>query len=179
MLNDNVPASTGTNESGEEAPSPAEKRHHNSGMKKGEDGVVKANKGMILRKSVDYIRYLQELVDAQGQRNRQLEQELKAYRSGAAPSSSSPPALPTLPGSSSANTSGLVSFVDDSEWMDVDSSAQYGILGYPITTKSSSRSTARGSDSGGSPLTQIEEDDSENEEERGRATTTRRVKKEL
>lgn len=73
-------------------------------------GVVKANKGMILRKSVDYIRYdlffweggfgrvssglslsnaanttsfsryLQQLVTAQGARNRELEQELEAYR---------------------------------------------------------------------------------------------------
>ena len=65
-------------------------------------GIVKANKGMILRKSVDYIRsviflslkkkktrniltqlalrYLQQLVTAQGARNRELEQELKAYR---------------------------------------------------------------------------------------------------
>ncbi|KAF8168895.1 helix-loop-helix DNA-binding domain-containing protein [Pholiota molesta] len=46
----------------------------------GENGVVKANKGMILRKSVEYIRYLQQLVTAQGARNRELEQELKAYR---------------------------------------------------------------------------------------------------
>ncbi|KAF9486160.1 HLH-domain-containing protein [Pholiota conissans] len=45
-----------------------------------ESGVVKANKGMILRKSVEYIRYLQQLVTAQGARNRELEQELKAYR---------------------------------------------------------------------------------------------------
>ncbi|KAF8880463.1 helix-loop-helix DNA-binding domain-containing protein [Gymnopilus junonius] len=47
-----------------------------------EGGVVKANKGMILRKSVEYIRYLQQLVTAQGARNRELEQELKAYRGG-------------------------------------------------------------------------------------------------
>lgn len=46
-----------------------------------DNGVVKANKGMILRKSVEYIRYLQQLVTAQGARNRELEQELKAYRS--------------------------------------------------------------------------------------------------
>ena len=66
----------------------------------GESGGVKANKGMILRKSVDYIRYdffisifllqlanpyyfprcLQQLVTAQGSRNRELEQELKTYR---------------------------------------------------------------------------------------------------
>ncbi|KIM36694.1 hypothetical protein M413DRAFT_31527 [Hebeloma cylindrosporum] len=45
-----------------------------------EGGVVKANKGMILRKSVEYIRYLQQLVTAQGARNRELERELSAYR---------------------------------------------------------------------------------------------------
>lgn len=45
-----------------------------------EGGVVKANKGMILRKSVEYIRYLQQLVDAQANRNRELEQALSAYR---------------------------------------------------------------------------------------------------
>ena len=43
-------------------------------------GVVKANKGMILRKSVEYIRYLQQLVTAQGARNRELEGELRKYR---------------------------------------------------------------------------------------------------
>ncbi|TFK21735.1 HLH-domain-containing protein [Coprinopsis marcescibilis] len=48
----------------------------------GVDGaaVVKANKGMILRKSVEYIRYLQQLVTAQGARNRELEQELRKFR---------------------------------------------------------------------------------------------------
>lgn len=47
----------------------------------GSDGqVVKANKGMILRKSVEYIRYLQQLVTAQGARNRELEQELRKFR---------------------------------------------------------------------------------------------------
>ncbi|KAG6897312.1 hypothetical protein C0992_002614 [Termitomyces sp. T32_za158] len=45
-------------------------------------GVVKANKGMILRKSVEYIRYLQQLVEAQGARNRELEAELKVWRGG-------------------------------------------------------------------------------------------------
>lgn len=50
-----------------------------------EGGVVKANKGMILRKSVEYIRYLQQLVTAQGARNRELELELKQYRDGVSP----------------------------------------------------------------------------------------------
>lgn len=40
------------------------------------NGGVKANKGMILRKSVDYIRYLQQLVSAQAARNRTLEATL-------------------------------------------------------------------------------------------------------
>lgn len=43
-------------------------------------GVVKANKGMILRKSVEYIRYLQQVVSIQGARNRELEAELRCYR---------------------------------------------------------------------------------------------------
>ncbi|KAL0569073.1 hypothetical protein V5O48_012900 [Marasmius crinis-equi] len=43
-------------------------------------GVVKANKGMILRKSVEYIRYLQQIVQEQDSRNRQLEMELRGYR---------------------------------------------------------------------------------------------------
>ncbi|KAJ7598392.1 helix-loop-helix DNA-binding domain-containing protein [Mycena floridula] len=42
--------------------------------------VVKANKGMILRKSVEYIRYLQQVVSLQGARNRELEDELRGYR---------------------------------------------------------------------------------------------------
>ncbi|KAF7974974.1 hypothetical protein HWV62_10715 [Athelia sp. TMB] len=44
----------------------------------GADGVVKANKGMILRKSVEYIRYLQQLVAAQATRNRELERALRS-----------------------------------------------------------------------------------------------------
>lgn len=42
----------------------------------GDSNTVKANKGMILRKSVEYIRYLQQLVDAQAARNRELEAAL-------------------------------------------------------------------------------------------------------
>ncbi|CAK5266936.1 unnamed protein product [Mycena citricolor] len=70
---------------------------NNHGTTTGKDGVVKANKGMILRKSVDYIRcvvlfrpccpgfpctvrYLQQLVTAQGARNRELEEQLKGFR---------------------------------------------------------------------------------------------------
>ncbi|KZT68425.1 HLH-domain-containing protein [Daedalea quercina L-15889] len=53
----------------------------------GINGAVKANKGMILRKSVEYIRYLQQLVSAQASRNRDLEQQLQAFRSTSAPAS--------------------------------------------------------------------------------------------
>ena len=72
-----------------------------------EGGIVKANKGMILRKSVEYIkyaslhfhmaflvgkltsaistlRYLQQLVSAQASRNRDLEQEVQAYQQNGA-----------------------------------------------------------------------------------------------
>jgi len=40
----------------------------------------KANKGMILRKSVDYIKYLQQLVRVQASRNRELESRLSHFR---------------------------------------------------------------------------------------------------
>ena len=72
-----------------------------------EGGIVKANKGMILRKSVEYIkyaslhshmafsvgkltsaistlRYLQQLVSAQASRNRDLEQEIHVYQQNGA-----------------------------------------------------------------------------------------------
>nr|UBR88891.1 transcription factor bHLH8 [Ganoderma lucidum] len=57
----------------------------------GVDGanIVKANKGMILRKSVEYIRYLQQLVSAQANRNRDLEQQLQAFRGGSTPDTGS------------------------------------------------------------------------------------------
>ncbi|KAL6301449.1 helix-loop-helix DNA-binding domain-containing protein [Sparassis latifolia] len=78
------------------AASPAESangKEDKDGSAEPEDGagaVVKANKGMILRKSVEYIRYLQQLVSAQASRNRDLEQQLSAFRvGGGAPSSSS------------------------------------------------------------------------------------------
>ncbi|KAI0747118.1 helix-loop-helix DNA-binding domain-containing protein [Daedaleopsis nitida] len=53
------------------------------------NSAVKANKGMILRKSVEYIRYLQQLVSAQANRNHDLEQQLQAFRSGSTPAPSS------------------------------------------------------------------------------------------
>lgn len=46
----------------------------------GNGAVIKANKGMILSKSVEYIRFLQQLVTTQGARNRELENELRGLR---------------------------------------------------------------------------------------------------
>jgi hypothetical protein len=46
----------------------------------GESAAAKANKGIILRKSVDYIRHLQQIVTEQANRNRALESELANYR---------------------------------------------------------------------------------------------------
>ncbi|KAI0253379.1 helix-loop-helix DNA-binding domain-containing protein [Lactifluus subvellereus] len=54
------------------------------------ESSVKANKGMILRKSVEYIRYLQQLVMAQANRNRELEDQIGALRT-----SDSPPCAPS------------------------------------------------------------------------------------
>ncbi|EJD43413.1 HLH-domain-containing protein [Auricularia subglabra TFB-10046 SS5] len=48
-------------------------------------GPMKANKGMILKKSVEYIRYLQQLVTAQANRNSELESQLTQYRNGQTP----------------------------------------------------------------------------------------------
>ncbi|KAJ7238494.1 hypothetical protein C8J57DRAFT_1566199, partial [Mycena rebaudengoi] len=63
-----------------------------AGGKEGKEGaVVKANKGMILRRSVEYIRYLQQLVTAQGARNRELEEQLKGFRGSSG--SASPPSM--------------------------------------------------------------------------------------
>lgn len=55
-----------------------------------EPPAIKANKGMILRKSVDYIRYLQQLVTAQANRNRDLEAQVQSLQArGVAGGSSS------------------------------------------------------------------------------------------
>lgn len=65
--------------------------------KDGGAGAVKANKGMILRKSVEYIRYLQQLVNAQAARNRDLETQLT--RAGISPDPTTQGvAMPSLPG---------------------------------------------------------------------------------
>ncbi|KAG0353611.1 Myc-type, basic helix-loop-helix domain-containing protein [Gamsiella multidivaricata] len=47
------------------------------------DSANKPNKGVILRKSVDYIRHLQQLVSSQATRNQELEAQLQAKNGGA------------------------------------------------------------------------------------------------
>jgi len=71
-----------------------------------EPPAIKANKGMILRKSVDYIRYLQQLVTAQASRNRDLEAQVQHLQSrvvGSSPSISSPHSTDSAPEMNSHN----------------------------------------------------------------------------
>ncbi|EFP84009.1 uncharacterized protein PGTG_09722 [Puccinia graminis f. sp. tritici CRL 75-36-700-3] len=51
---------------------------------------TKPNKGMILAKSVDYIKHLKHLLELQSQRNTELEAELKRVRSGTEPHQEDP-----------------------------------------------------------------------------------------
>ncbi|KAF9579082.1 hypothetical protein BGW38_004816, partial [Lunasporangiospora selenospora] len=46
------------------------------------DTANKPNKGVILRKSVDYIRHLQQLVESQNLRNQELEAQLQSKNQG-------------------------------------------------------------------------------------------------
>lgn len=116
----------GTSEDGGALPSPLEASPQDASLSaKKEDsdagcgGAMKANKGMILRKSVDYIRYLQQLVSVQGGRNRQLEAELKAYKTAAGvegqsnSSSSSSPLLGSSACSTSISTSSPATDAED------------------------------------------------------------------
>ncbi|KAF8674915.1 helix loop helix domain [Rhizoctonia solani] len=82
----------------------------------------KANKGMILRKSVDYIKYLQQLVRAQANRNRELESQLSHYRGttadGAPASDESPlPLLRTGDSSTPVDLGNLFSIEDEDSMM--------------------------------------------------------------
>ncbi|KAJ7908651.1 helix-loop-helix DNA-binding domain-containing protein [Mycena leptocephala] len=84
---------------------PGTKKETDDDGKDGKEGaVVKANKGMILRKSVEYIRYLQQLVAAQGARNRELEEQLKGFRGSSG--SASPPSIGGLGLSATSNSTG-------------------------------------------------------------------------
>ncbi|KAI0702006.1 helix-loop-helix DNA-binding domain-containing protein [Cytidiella melzeri] len=99
-------------------------------------GQVKANKGMILRKSVDYIRYLQQLVSAQASRNRELEQQLHAYRGNSSGSGAS---------SSGAEPSASGSSEDDALMLheEIDDFSLAGLNGHHPSEASPARSFAR------------------------------------
>ncbi|EIW74430.1 HLH-domain-containing protein [Coniophora puteana RWD-64-598 SS2] len=66
----------------------------------GQDATIKANKGMILRKSVEYIRYLQQLVSMQASRSRDLEERNRHLESelGIEHSPDDGPSTPSLNG---------------------------------------------------------------------------------
>ncbi|CAL1708540.1 unnamed protein product [Somion occarium] len=119
-----------------------ESKESREGKEKDGAAGVKANKGMILRKSVEYIRYLQQLVSAQATRNRDLEQQLQAFKSGSPPSSSTtedlaatddafnilPSSSPTTPSTATAITA-------------VNTSATCNSSSSPLSSSSSSTPT--------------------------------------
>ncbi|KAK7033728.1 hypothetical protein R3P38DRAFT_3351495 [Favolaschia claudopus] len=78
-------------------------------------GVVKANKGMILQKSVEYIRFVPILVAAQGARNRVLEEQLKSFRGSSAGSASPPPLDLGLGGGWGAHANGLLASMPEGD----------------------------------------------------------------
>ncbi|KAG8729165.1 hypothetical protein FRC12_021218 [Ceratobasidium sp. 428] len=107
-----------------EAPAPAGKDDVLGAVDEegGKEGP-KANKGMILRKSVDYIKYLQQLVRAQASRNRELESQLSQYR-GPDGSSSDPAAsllgsIPGLDTTAHVDLGGLLTIPDNEDGEDI------------------------------------------------------------
>jgi len=93
-----------------DAPAPATGKDDVLGAVDEEGGKEgpKANKGMILRKSVDYIKYLQQLVRAQASRNRELESQLSQYRGA----NGAPSDLAGSLGLGAVNVDGTVGSVD-------------------------------------------------------------------
>ncbi|KAI0062727.1 HLH-domain-containing protein [Artomyces pyxidatus] len=91
-----------------------------SASAKADDAVVKANKGMILRKSVEYIRYLQQLVSAQATRNRELEAQLSTLRSPSSSLTSDSPPYP--PAALSSSTKWDLEEVSEGDDMEMDGS---------------------------------------------------------
>ncbi|CAE7057517.1 unnamed protein product [Rhizoctonia solani] len=125
----------------------------------------KANKGMILRKSVDYIKYLQQLVRAQASRNRELESQLSHYRGATGPDTSDNPAtlLPLL-GSADAATSVDLSNLVPIEDEDMIMSPSAAV---PLNTELSNQiiATLENRTEMGTPSG---DEDEEEEDERGR-----------
>lgn len=77
----------------------------------GDQITIKANKGMILRKSVEYIRYLQQLVFVQASRGRDLEEQNRALERELATlrgSLSQPPATHREHGNENGNVKGTI-----------------------------------------------------------------------
>ncbi|CAE6467873.1 unnamed protein product [Rhizoctonia solani] len=133
----------------------------------------KANKGMILRKSVDYIKYLQQLVRAQANRNRELESQLSQFRGATAdeaPSSDAPP-LPLLQTGDStapAYLGNLFSIEDEDSVMSPSSALNTELSNQIIATLQS-----RPEPTGESPSGDEDEDSVLDEDERGRQTDRR------
>lgn len=72
------------------------------------DGTVKHNKGVILRKSVDYIRSLQDVVKESQRRARRLEEEVKRLGGD-----------PTLIDQEESRRESMVSHMEDEDsWLD-------------------------------------------------------------
>ncbi|KZT41560.1 HLH-domain-containing protein [Sistotremastrum suecicum HHB10207 ss-3] len=111
-----------------------------------ETATVKANKGMILRKSVEYIRYvmtsascvsdsldhvprfLQQLVSAQASRNRELESQLQRYQSGEGRSPVSSPDTNSLQTNGSSDLQNVTALTFNEELM-LHSGLNIGNLG--------------------------------------------------
>ncbi|CAE6440173.1 unnamed protein product [Rhizoctonia solani] len=131
----------------------------------------KANKGMILRKSVDYIKYLQQLVRAQASRNRELESQLSHYRGATGPDASSDnPAtlLPILGSATSATSVDLSNLVPiEDEDMIMSPSAAVPALNSELSNQIIATIENR-PDMGESPSGDEDEESIIEEDERGR-----------
>ncbi|QRV82099.1 helix loop helix DNA-binding domain protein [Ceratobasidium sp. AG-Ba] len=138
----------------------------------------KANKGMILRKSVDYIKYLQQLVRAQASRNRELESQLSQIRgSDAAPSD---PSASLLSGAGSMG--GATSHLDFDGLLTIptedgeDAIMTSDMTSQIIATLEANQDQAPTASTGQSPSVDGMEDDEEDtgdETERGRQHSRR------
>src|SRR6266516_91342 len=71
------------------------------------DGTIKHNKGVILRKSVDYIRSLQDVVKESQRRARRLEEEVKRLGGD-----------PTLVDQDESRTESVSNMEDEENWLD-------------------------------------------------------------
>ncbi|KAB5592874.1 Retrograde regulation protein 3 [Ceratobasidium theobromae] len=127
----------------------------------------KANKGMILRKSVDYIKYLQQLVRAQASRNRELESQLSHYRGATHDSvhADSPTILPPSADSAAVDLRNLLPIEDEDADM-ITSELSSQIL---ATIENRPQDSALGE----SPSGDEDEESVVDEDERGRQSMRR------